>query len=230
MAETPFSSESAAAAGGVSPEGESQGSPAPASAPLDPLQSTPEPIAAPEVDSAASTAALAEEPAAPVATPADFGSPAAEQPAPAAPAPEAEAPAPAAEPAEAPPAGIEPPGVAATISVPPLEEGGSGGGEWELLVERFNAWWSSGEIPRQWQRIRGPLKGVAILVTVLLALRVYATVVSTVDGIPLVSGLLELTGLITVLQFGATRLLRSSDRRQVLAQWRQRWQDFSGKD
>ena len=48
----------------------------------------------------------------------------------------------------------------------------------DVLVNRFNTWWESGEVGRQWQRIRGPLKGVAIVVAVLLALRVYATVVS----------------------------------------------------
>ena len=137
--------------------------------------------------------------------------------------------------AEHPPAPAEepapPPGVAATITVPPLEEGeSSGGGEWELLVERFTTWWNSGELNRQWQRIRGPLKGVAILVAVLLALQVYATVVRTIGGIPLVSGLLELTGLIVVLQFSATRLLRSSDRQEVLTQLQRRWLDFRGRD
>jgi hypothetical protein len=121
--------------------------------------------------------------------------------------------------------------VAATIAVPPLEEEASGeGGEWEMLVERFNTWWESGEVGRQWQRIRGPLKGVAIVVAVLLALRVYATVVSTIDAIPLISGLLELTGLIVVLHFSVTRLLRTSDRREVLSQWQRRWLDFRGRD
>lgn len=137
------------------------------------------------------------------------------------------------EPTEAPSAGsvAEPPGVAATIAVPPLEEQASGeGGEWEMLVERFNTWWESGEVGRQWQRIRGPLKGVAIVVAVLLALRVYATVVSTIDAIPLISGLLELTGLIVVLHFSVTRLLRTSDRREVLSQWQRRWLDFRGRD
>jgi len=137
----------------------------------------------------------------------------------------------AASAAEPEPAAERPPGVAATIAVPPLEQGDNGGGgEWELLVERFTTWWNSGELNRQWQRIRGPLKGVAILVAVLLALQLYATVVRTVDAIPVVSGLLELTGLITVLQFSLTRLLRSSDREEVFAQVRRRWQEFRGRD
>lgn len=132
------------------------------------------------------------------------------------------------------PATLEPPaepaGVAETLVVPPLEQPGGEGGEWELLLERLSGWWNSGELGRQWQQIRGPLKGVAILLVVLVSLRVYATLVTTIDAIPLVSGLLELAGLITVLQFSTTRLLRSSDRQQVLDQLRNRWLDFRGRD
>lgn len=136
-------------------------------------------------------------------------------------------------PAEAAPAAapVEPEGVAATISVPPLDEDAADqGGEWELLLNRVTTWWTSGELGLQWQRIRGPLKGVAILLAVIVALRVYATVIATIDAIPLVSGLLELTGLIAMLHFTATRLLRTRDREEVLSQWRGRWLDFRGRD
>ena len=135
----------------------------------------------------------------------------------------AAAPAPAAEPA----------GIATPIAVPPLETAARGegdGGEWEMLVAKLNSWFSSGELANQWQKIRGPLKGVAILFGVLLALRLYATVVGTIDGIPLVSGLLELTGLIVLGQFGLTKMVKTSEREQVLANWHRRWQAFVGRD
>jgi len=132
--------------------------------------------------------------------------------------------------AEAPePAPSQPAGAAATLSVPPLDTENGGGGEWDLLVGRVQGWFGSGEPQRQWQRIRGPLKGFAILVAVILALRLYATAVSTIDSIPVISGLLELAGLIASLQFLFTRLVRSSERRQVIDQWRQRWQAFRGR-
>ena len=239
MAETPFSPESGATSGSTAPEDGNLGSPVqppagfspePVPAPPeasevpaaveavspDPLPSAPEAVAAPEVP------ASPPEPAA--AAPAFSAAPAQTV---------ASEPADVAEPSQAPPPEqpAPPAGVAATITVPPLEDAGTGGGgEWELLVERFTTWWNSGELNRQWQRIRGPLKGVAILVAVLLALQVYATVVRTIDGIPLVSGLLELTGLIVVLQFGATRLLRSSDRQEVIAHLQRRWLDFRGRN
>lgn len=225
MAETPFPPESGAGGGGMAPEdGAQEGAvqasdigslePVPASAePSEPAAEAPdsveslpsEPVAAAAPPTAASSAGVA----------ADGASPS-----------ESEAPAPAQIEQPGPP-----PGVAVTITVPPLEDGeSSGGGEWEMLMERFSTWWNSGELNRQWQRIRGPLKGVAILVAVLLALQVYATVVGTIDAIPLVSGLLELTGLIAVLQFSATRLLRSSDRQEVLSQLQRRWQEFRGRN
>ena len=138
-------------------------------------------------------------------------------------------PAAVAEPPLEPQPSPEPPGVAATITVPPLEEG-AGGGEWQMLVNSVNSWLGSGELTRQWQRIRGPLKGVAIVLVLLVVLRLYATVVATIDAIPLVSGLLELAGLIAVLQFSLTRLVRSSDRQQLLDQVQRRWQDFRGNN
>ena len=67
------------------------------------------------------------------------------------------------------------------------------------------------------------------LLVAVLALRLYARVVGTLDGIPLVSGLLELTGLIYLVWFSSTRLVRTSERERVLAEWKQRWQSFSGR-
>lgn len=189
------------------------GLPAPAAAPLQP--GLPSPDEAPAIPSSA---------AGPVAAAASEVAPPPPQPAPEPEPPQAPQPEPATGSTPAP----EPPGVAATIAVPPLDEEEGDGGEWQLLVNGLADWLSSGELNRQWQRIRGPLKGVAILVLLLVVLRLYATVVTTVDAIPLVSGLLELAGLITVIRFGGTRLLRSGDRRQLLERIQRRWNDFRG--
>ena len=230
MAETPFSPESGAASGGTAPEDGTQGSPTQPAA-----DTSPEAASAAMNDAAVPVDSVSAEPVPPEpAAPSEPAGAPAEETAvsPALIATSAETP--PSEPVAPIPAPAEPsappPGVAATITVPPLEGSESGGGgEWELLVERFTTWWHSGELNRQWQRIQGPLKGVAVLVAVLLALQLYATVVGTIDGIPLVSGLLELTGLIAVLQFSATRLLRSSDRREALSQLQRRWLDFRGR-
>ncbi len=156
------------------------------------------------------------------------GAPPEAEPAPAAPAPEAPpaAPAPVSEPAE--------PGIAATLDIPAQEgsagEGGEGGGEFELLLQKIQDWFNSGELQAQWQRLRGPLRGLAILVGIVLLLRVYASLVGTLDSLPLVGGLLELVGLITLTRFSITRLVRRSDREQVFAEWRRRWNDFRGRE
>lgn len=222
MAETPFPPESGAAGGGMAPEDGAQEGAVQASdiGGLEPVPASAEP-SEPAAEAPDSVESLPSEAVVAAAPPTAASS--------------AGVTADGASPSESEAASIEPPGpppgVAATITVPPLEDGeSSGGGEWEMLMERFSTWWNSGELNRQWQRIRGPLKGVAILVAVLLALQVYATVVGTIDAIPLVSGLLELTGLIAVLQFSATRLLRSSDRQEVLSQLQRRWQEFRGRN
>jgi len=126
------------------------------------------------------------------------------------------------------------PGITATLEVPPLEgsaePGGEGGGEFELLLQKIKDWLGSGELQAQWQRFRGPLKGLAILIGVVLLLRVYASLIGTLDSLPLVGGLLELVGLIAALRFTATRLVRKSDRDQVFADWSRRWNDFRGRE
>lgn len=126
------------------------------------------------------------------------------------------------------------PGITATLEVPPLEgsaePGGEGGGEFDLLLQKIRDWLGSGELQAQWQRFRGPLKGLAILIGVVLLLRVYASLIGTLDSLPLVGGLLELVGLIAAVRFTATRLVRKSDRDQVFADWSRRWNDFRGRE
>lgn len=125
------------------------------------------------------------------------------------------------------------PGITATLEVPPLEgsaEPGSEGGEFDLLLQKIKDWLGSGELQAQWQRFRGPLKGLAILIGVVLLLRVYASLIGTLDSLPLVGGLLELVGLIAAVRFTATRLVRKSDRDQVFADWSRRWNDFRGRE
>jgi hypothetical protein len=41
--------------------------------------------------------------------------------------------------------------------------------------------------------------------------------------------LLELAGLVALVQFSLTRLVRSDDRREVISGLKQRWQSFRGR-
>ena len=175
----------------------------------------------------APTAATAADPAPTAAAPAEAPAPEPE-PEPAAPEP------PSAPVAEVPaPVVIDTPTVASTIEVPakapvnptPTEEGG----EWDLLVQKLRNWIASGQLQQQWQAARTPLSVLAGLIAVLLVLRVYSAVLGVLDSIPLLSGLLELAGLVAVIQFSLTRLVRSEDRREVIGGLRQRWKSFRGR-
>jgi hypothetical protein len=126
---------------------------------------------------------------------------------------------------------VEVPATPATPLVPVSVEAPSAGegGEWDLLVSKVQAWLASGQLQQQWQTARTPLSLLAGLIALLLVLRIYGALLAVLDSIPLLPGLLELAGLIAVIQFGLTRLVRSTDRRQVIDGLRQRWQSFRGR-
>jgi hypothetical protein len=140
------------------------------------------------------------------------------------------------EPTPEPPAptDIPIPTVTSTLEVPASPQlatpaADQDGGEWELLVEKVRTWISSGQLQEQWQSARTPLSLLAGLIAVLLVLRVYSAVLGVLDSIPLLPGLLELAGLVAVVQFSLTRLVRSNDRREVIEGLKQRWQSFRGR-
>lgn len=140
------------------------------------------------------------------------------------------------EPTASEPPAPEPAGIASTLRVPPVSGGEAGpspseeeGGEWHLLVDKVRQWIDNAQLKKQWDRFRGPLRALLLLIGLILVLRLYGSVVNTIDAIPLISGLLELVGLITVLGFSATRLLRAEDRSRVLDDWSRAWQQFRGR-
>lgn len=125
------------------------------------------------------------------------------------------------------------PSVASTIEVPASAPGGgtSGeGGEWELLLEKLRQWIGSGQLQEQWQASRTPLSLLAGLIALLLVLRLYGALLAVIDSLPLLPGLLELAGLIAVVQFSLTRLVRSEERRSLIQSLQQRWKSFRGQD
>ena len=152
-----------------------------------------------------------------------------------------------AEPSAAEPTAAEPPAdepqVASTVTVPAtpaapaaVASAAAGttpssdeGGEWDLLVSKVQSWLASGQLQQQWQAARTPISLLAGLIALLLVLRIYGALLAVLDSIPLLPGLMELAGLIAVVQFALTKMVRSSDRRQVIDGVRQRWQSFRGR-
>jgi hypothetical protein len=102
------------------------------------------------------------------------------------------------------------------------------GGEWDLLLSKIRQWVDRGELGNLISSARTPALVFGGLVGVLLVLRVYAALLGAIDSLPLVPGLLELTGVVWLARFGATNLVRSGDRNKILSQLQQRWNAFRG--
>ena len=123
------------------------------------------------------------------------------------------------------------PQVASTTDVPASAAAASSegeGGEWELLVEKVKQWISSGQLQQQWETARTPITLLAGLIAVLVVLRIYSSLLGVLESLPLLPGLLELVGVISVVRFSLTRLVKSSDRHEVIDGLKQRWRSFRG--
>lgn len=125
------------------------------------------------------------------------------------------------------------PTVATTLEVPPLSTGLSGdaraeGGEFDLLIGKVKDWFEQADLGGQWDRLNGPLRGVGLLLGGLLVIKLYLALLDTLDDVPLLPRLLQLGGLIWLLNFSVTRLTRSSDRKEILEDWKRRWDAFRG--
>ena len=125
----------------------------------------------------------------------------------------------------------EPPGIATSIVVPPLPVGEAGdGGEWDLLRSKVSTWFDGADLQGRWESLGGPLRAAGLLLAAVVLLRLYSALLETLGDLPLVPRLLQLVGVVSVVQFGLTRLVRSSERERILTSWRQRWNDFRGRD
>lgn len=163
------------------------------------------------------------------------------QPGPAGSSASPSAPLPASEPGAVAPTSVPPvPTVATTIDLPGRPEllaqddagaadSAGEGGEWALLLSKVQAWLASGQLQAQWQAARTPLALVAGLLGLVVVLQIYGALLGVIDRFPLAPGLLELVGLITVVRFGLTRLVRSQERRALIAGLKQRWTAFRGQ-
>jgi hypothetical protein len=125
----------------------------------------------------------------------------------------------------------EPAGIATSLVVPPLPAGEAGeGGEWDLLRDKLSTWFDGADLQGRWESIGGPLRAAGLLLAAVVLLRLYSALLETLGDLPLLPRLLQLAGLLSVAQFALTRLVRSSERERILTSWRQRWNDFRGRD
>ena len=182
----------------------------------DPMQSAEGPSPSPAEPEAVSSAPT------PDPFTASQSAPTAEEAAAAAPTPTPEPPAPEPPAAESP--------IASTVSVPAdPSSSDSEGGEWHLLMEKLNAWLADAKLMELWQQSQRPLKLVGGALALLLVLQLTGAVLGTLDGIPMLPRLLQLTGLIYLTLFASRRLVRSDERRSLIEGIKSSWSSFTGK-
>lgn len=124
------------------------------------------------------------------------------------------------------------PELAAIVEIPAqeggTEEASGEGGEWDLLVGQIRDWMATVQLQQSLQEARRPLILLGLLLALVVVLRLYAAVLGTLDHLPLVPGLLELVGVIAVVRFGLTNLVRSQQRQALVQTIVDRWKAFKG--
>ena len=104
----------------------------------------------------------------------------------------------------------------------------SGGGEWDLLSSKVRQWWDDNNLVELWQRSRRPLFLLVGLIGFTLLIWIYSGILAAIGSIPLAPRLLELVGLGWVIWFSTTRLIRSEERKALLANVGGIWAAFRG--
>ncbi len=121
------------------------------------------------------------------------------------------------------------PTIGSRVEVPPLGGESAEGGEWDLLSGKLRDWFHSNDLGGQWDRLGGPLRASGLLLAGLILIKLYEALLDTLDDIPLLPRLLQLVGLLYLLNFGFTHLIKSQDRENLYQVWKKRWHDFTGR-
>jgi hypothetical protein len=106
---------------------------------------------------------------------------------------------------------------------------GEGGGEWELLLGKVRQWLDTGKLQALWAQARTPISLTLAAAALLMVLRVYTALLSAIESLPLIPGLLELVGVVWAVRFGVPRLLQRSQRQELFGSLQERWNSFRGR-
>jgi len=96
------------------------------------------------------------------------------------------------------------------------------------LIDKLLTWWKEARVGERLSLARKPAQLVIGAIVLLFVLRLYSAAVNLIESLPIISGLLELVGLVAVVRFSATRLLRQADREQVRDEITARWRSYLG--
>ena len=133
-------------------------------------------------------------------------------------------PAPSPEPTSAPE-----PAITASVTIPAQENADSEGGEWNLLLEKLGDLVDGEKLKTLWIQLRLPIRLITALILLVVVIQIYSGVIRTINSVPIGSGLLELIGLIWLVRFSLTKLIRSSDRAEVINALQARWNNVIGR-
>ena len=121
------------------------------------------------------------------------------------------------------------PVITSTVTIPAQETSTDEGGEWDLLVEKVKAWIDSKRLGSLWDQAQLPLRLIGGLILFVIVSTVYSGILGTINKVPLAPGLLELTGVIWLLNYARCNLVRSSDRKRVINSIGSTWNKFVGR-
>ena len=80
-----------------------------------------------------------------------------------------------------------------------------------------------------WSQAQLPLRLIGGLILFVVVSTVYSGILGTINKVPLAPGLLELTGVIWLLNYARSNLVRSSDRKRVIDSIGSTWNKFVGR-
>ena len=121
------------------------------------------------------------------------------------------------------------PVIASTVTIPAKEQSDDGGGEWDLLVEKIKAWIDSNALGSLWTQAQLPLRLIGGVILFVLVSTIYGGILGTINKVPLAPGLLELFGVIWLVNYASSNLVRSSDRKRVIDALGSTWNKIVGR-
>ena len=121
------------------------------------------------------------------------------------------------------------PVIASTVTIPAQENSTDAGGEWDLLVEKIKAWIDSNALGSLWTQAQLPLRVIGGVILFVIVSTIYSGILGTINKVPLAPGLLELFGVIWLVNYASSNLVRSSDRKRVIDALGSTWNKIVGR-
>ena len=115
------------------------------------------------------------------------------------------------------------------MTIPAQENADTEGGEWNLLLEKLQSLVDGERLKSLWIQLRLPIRLITALILLVVMIQIYSGLIRTINSVPIGSGLLELIGLIWLVRFSSTKLIRRSDRAEVISSLRTRWNKVIGR-